>query len=199
MTKIFFDTEFTGLHKNTTLMSIGLIDEFGDTFYAELTDYDESQVNEWLRENVIANFRLNDQQAGQFFVEQDELSLCKATTIRATKNEVNTALILWLANQEVRKGPIQMWSDCLAYDWVLFNDLLADYTNGYPQLPAQIHYIPMDICPLFEMKGVNPDISREEYSGRKASYWTGSKHNALHDALTIKDCYYKLQNEDPTA
>lgn len=39
---IFFDTEFTGLHKNTTLISIGCVDENGRTFYAELTDYDES-------------------------------------------------------------------------------------------------------------------------------------------------------------
>ena len=36
MTKIFFDTEFTGLHQKTTLISIGLIAETGETFYAEL-------------------------------------------------------------------------------------------------------------------------------------------------------------------
>jgi hypothetical protein len=38
-TKIFFDTEFTGLHQGTTLISIGLISECGKTFYAEFTDY----------------------------------------------------------------------------------------------------------------------------------------------------------------
>jgi hypothetical protein len=37
-TKLFLDTEFTGLHQNTTLISIGLIADTGDTFYAELTD-----------------------------------------------------------------------------------------------------------------------------------------------------------------
>jgi hypothetical protein len=36
-TKIFFDTEFTGLHQGTTLISIGLISECGKTFYAEFT------------------------------------------------------------------------------------------------------------------------------------------------------------------
>jgi hypothetical protein len=36
--KIFFDTEFSGLHKNTTLISIGCISEDGKTFYAELED-----------------------------------------------------------------------------------------------------------------------------------------------------------------
>lgn len=48
-TKIFFDTEFTGLHQNTTLISIGLIAENGQTFYAELTDYDKSQIDGWIQ------------------------------------------------------------------------------------------------------------------------------------------------------
>ena len=55
MTKIFFDTEFTGLHQNTSLISIGLISEDGKEFYAEVSDFDKTQVNEWLEENVIKN------------------------------------------------------------------------------------------------------------------------------------------------
>ena len=47
--KVFLDTEFTGLRQNTTLVSIGLVAENGDTFYAELTDYDKSQVDHWLQ------------------------------------------------------------------------------------------------------------------------------------------------------
>ena len=42
--KIFFDTEFTGLHKNTTLVSIGMVAENGHTFYAELNDYNHNQI-----------------------------------------------------------------------------------------------------------------------------------------------------------
>ena len=55
--KIFFDTEFTGLHKDTTLISIGLIDENGRTFYAEFSDYYECQCDEWIRENVLKNLK----------------------------------------------------------------------------------------------------------------------------------------------
>ena len=54
-TKIFLDTEFTGLHKNTTLISAGLVSECGKTFYAEFSDYDKSQINDWLQDNVIKN------------------------------------------------------------------------------------------------------------------------------------------------
>ena len=58
--KIFFDTEFTGLHKNTTLISIGLVDENGRSFYAEFTAYNKSQVDDWIQENVINNLMSNN-------------------------------------------------------------------------------------------------------------------------------------------
>ena len=59
--RLFFDTEFTGLHKNTTLVSIGIIDSEGSkAFYAELTDYDATQIDDWLRENVISNLLLEN-------------------------------------------------------------------------------------------------------------------------------------------
>ena len=58
--KIFMDQEFTGLHQYTTQISIGMVTEFGDTFYAELTDYDENQVTEWIVDNVIDNLYLTD-------------------------------------------------------------------------------------------------------------------------------------------
>ena len=58
-TKVFLDTEFTGLHKKTTLISIGLVS--GEkTFYAEFTDYDKNQVGSWLKENVIDKLELTE-------------------------------------------------------------------------------------------------------------------------------------------
>lgn len=57
--KVFFDTEFTGLYKNTMLISIGLISEDRRCFYAELTDYDEAQCSDWIKEHVIANLNLS--------------------------------------------------------------------------------------------------------------------------------------------
>ena len=55
--KVFLDTEFTGLHKNTTLISLGITSEFGDSFYAEFTDYDRESIenDKWIQYNVINN------------------------------------------------------------------------------------------------------------------------------------------------
>ena len=51
MRTYFFDTEFTGLRKDTTLISIGIVSDTGDRFYAELTDYDEGMCDEWIEKN----------------------------------------------------------------------------------------------------------------------------------------------------
>lgn len=155
--RIFFDTEFTGLHKDTTLISIGLVAENGDKFYAELSDYAKDQLDPWLSENIIANL---------------------TGTNVMTKAELSVQLQLFLSKYDA----VEMWSDCLAYDWVLFNDIFG----GAFTIPKNVYYIPFDLCTLFKLKGIDPDVSREEYAGVG-----GVKHNSLHDAKVIKACYEK--------
>ena len=50
---VFLDTEFTGEHATATLVSIGLCTLDGRSFYATFNDYDETQITDWLRENVL--------------------------------------------------------------------------------------------------------------------------------------------------
>ena len=176
MTKIFFDTEFTGLHQKTTLISIGFISECGKTFYAEFADYDKSQVDNWIQENVINN---------TLFINGSSSSctnLNNYSHIGATETIV-ADLKDWLS--QFKK--VEIWSDCLAYDWVLFNHLFGHAFN----IPKNVYYIPFDICTLFKAKGIDPDISREEFSGMSDN---SQKHNALWDARVIKKCYENLIN-----
>lgn len=171
--KIFFDTEFTGLHQKTTIVSIGLVTEYGASFYGEFTDYDKSQVDEWLSDNVIKN------------LGPPKVKNCKYH--KGNSNHVASFLEDWLFyhSQLEDNGTIEMWSDCLAYDWVLFNDL---WGHAFA-IPGYIYYIPFDICTLFKIKCVNPDANRENFAEMASC---GTKHNALWDAMVIKACYEKL-------
>lgn len=187
--KIFFDTEFTGLHQNTTLISIGMVSEDGRTFYAELNDYDQSQINEWLQNNVIKNLLFESPAEGQqeHWMQSKinpEISLHQAWNLelRESKSEVSENLKEWLGQFD----QVEMWSDCLAYDWVLFNQMFGHAFN----IPKNVYYIPFDICTLMKIKGVDPDINREEFSGAMAE--GDLKHNALWDAQVIKMCYETL-------
>lgn len=163
--KLFFDTEFTGLHQHTNLLSIGIVDENGREFYRELDDYDTSQLNDWLKDNVIANFT-NEQPVNRIILEQH--------------------LREWLRGYDYGEK-LEIWSDCLAYDWVLFCEIFG----GAFEIPKNIYYIPFDICTYMKIKGVDPDVNREEFVGLEPLI--SAKHNALHDAKVIKACYEKLE------
>ena len=122
--RVFFDTEFAGLHQNTTLISIGCVAENDAEFYAELTDYAESQVD----------------------------------------------------------------------DWMLFNQLFGHAFN----IPKNVYYIPFDLSTLLKVKGVDPDVSREQYAyGKGYQATVKNKYNALHDAKVIKLCVKVLLPEAP--
>lgn len=174
MTKVFFDTEFTGLHKNTTLISIGLISECGKTFYAEFWDYDKTQIDEWLQTNVLDNLIWPNKKYNGNDYNKDNIFSGGST------DAIREDLEKWLSQFE----QVEIWSDCLSYDWVLFNDIFGHAFN----IPKNVHYIPYDICTVFKIKGIDPDISRKEFSGLENE----TQHNALADAKMIKACYERL-------
>lgn len=167
--RVFFDTEFTGLHQETTLISIGLVDENGHTFYAESLDYDPAQVDEWVQENVISKLQ---------------------STNRVSIRKLRKQLIEWFAQYD-ESETIEIWSDCLAYDWVLFCSIFG----GAMRIPKNIYYIPFDLCTLFKVKGIDPDINREEYAGMLKS-GARFKHNSLHDAKVIRKCYNRAMSNE---
>ena len=188
--KLFFDTEFTGLHKNTTLISIGIVSEDGRTFYCELNDYNESQVNDWILENVIAKlkFKRPAKDADEPFAAirhesnpvPNNLYNGYSIEFRGNMDDLRNELKRWLSQF---KETCYFWSDCLAYDWVLFCNIFFD------SLPFDVYYIPFDICTLFEVAGIDPDISRERFAGVENG---AMKHNALFDAKIIMECYIRL-------
>jgi len=189
--KIFFDTEFTGLHQNTTLISIGMISEDGRKFYAEFNDYDKTQVDSWLQENVIDNllFKAPPKDQQEYYMASrtedniigNDLYEYYNLDMRGSTEEIKVELEKWLSQFD----SVEMWSDCLAYDWVLFCQIFGHAFN----IPKNVYYIPFDICTMMKLKGIDPDISREEFVENSVS---GVRHNSLYDAKVIKACYEKL-------
>lgn len=178
MTICFLDAEFSGLHQKTTLISLGMVSECGKSFYAEFVDFDRNQIDDWLRENVLANLILPDAPHGMpFHATASGLAL----TIKGNKAVIKNVLNEWLSQFDT----VEVWGDCLAYDWVLFNNIFGSAFD----IPKNVYYQPFDIVTAFKLKGIDPDISREEFIGNSVK---GVKHNALYDAKVIKACYDKL-------
>jgi len=174
MIKIFFDTEFTGLHQDTTLISIGCVSDNDKTFYAEFDDYDRSQMTDWLERNVVPKLskpkysRINDN-----------------VKMYGSKKQIASEIKNWLYSITDKTGEqLEFWGDCLHYDWILFCELYG----GSQYIPSNVYYIPFDISTMMKVKGIDPDIKREIFSNVN-----NNKHNALADALMIKKCYYNAE------
>lgn len=206
--KVYYDAEFTGLNQNSQLISIGLVTEYGNWFYAEFTDYDPN-VSGWIQDNVINNLILTDKDTGAIVrLTPYRETICNIKLldhsynydIRGTKEEVRDELKKWLKTlSKFYRCQIQIYSDCYAYDWVLFNNLICDDGDAL-NIPDYIYYIPIDLSTALQLKGIDPDITREELLGERVitnmrrvypfnNMGEKCKHNSLWDALICKLCF----------
>lgn len=77
MKKIFIDTEFTDLHPEAKLISIALVSETGNYFYAELNDtYERCECS-----NFVMNFVLPFLKGGKYVMSEKECALAIANWI----------------------------------------------------------------------------------------------------------------------
>lgn len=190
---IYFDTEFTGLVPNTTLISIGCVAETGEKFYAEFTDYNRDLCDDWIKENVIANLFMEDEpidgkidDTGNPFFDY---------TFIGDSYFIRDAFTEWLEYVNPNKERIQFVSDVCHYDFYL----LCNLFGGAFSLPEYVCPWCHDICQdlIDPNDGDIKDgfdafnFSREEackfYNQGKLP--EGKKHNALYDAEVIKMIY----------
>ena len=182
-TKIFWDMEFTGLHKLTTAISIGLVAEDGKKYYAEFTDFDKYQIDDFLRKEVLSKRIL-----GEYNPETDYDPKADTVYVKGDSDDVYATMLAWL--EQYAEDGIEMWGDLLAYDWVLFINIFG---NGLA-LPKFIDYIPMDLCTALALYGEDKDVNRDvfAYGEELAETKKAKKHNSLYDAETSLEVFKKL-------
>jgi hypothetical protein len=178
--RLFLDSEFTGLHQFATLISLALVGETGEAFYAEFTDFDRKQVDGWLQKHVLAHTRwLQQGSEGPWAGGEEGVTLCLGDS-----GFVRDRLTDWLG----RFAAIEIWADCPAWDWVLFCQLFG----GALHIPRHIFYLPHDLATLFHARGLCADTPRARFAGMAPAGETGQPHNALWDARVLKACYARL-------
>jgi len=185
MIRVFFDTEFTGLRKCTTLISIGLVSETGKRFYAELSDYDEEQCDDWVKKNVIANLIMegNEELAQELHDDPD------TTVVIGRKLSVGIELAWWLKSLG---DNIQFVSDVCHYDMVLLIDLLCGDALKLPEyINPFCHDLNQDLPGIIHASEKEAfDYSREKIlMDFGIDFPLGQKHNSLYDAEVIKKIY----------
>lgn len=169
---VFLDTEFTGEHARATLVSLAMVTLDGDEFYACLNDYDQDQVSDWLRDNVLAH-------------------IDPATTVSSA--QAYARLARWLEAYTEGK-PLYVVSAGLLQDYILFLEMFRfacperKYFHALHCLPAYLqHHAALDLNTLFRVCGVDPATDRAAFGGV-----SGIRHNALDDARAVRSCFLRL-------
>lgn len=181
---LFLDTEFTGLHQDTTLISLALVTQDGRYFYAESTEYDEDQVDEWVERHVLPHLTFDPLVSGR-----ERIPWFEGVLVCGTESDIVLHLKRWLLETfgAAEEGSVEVWGDVLAYDWVLFCELFG----GTMHIPDELHDIPFDLAALMKARGVDPDVNRFEYAGEEGR-GANHQHHALWDAMAVRACYNKL-------
>ena len=176
--KIFFDTEFTGLHKDTTLVSIGMITEQGESLYAEFTDFDKSYDDVWFKKNVLNNLKYIGNVKRSNIIA--DVELC------GTKERVVSEIRKWLEKFD----DITLVSDVCHYDMVLFIDLFGTAFDLPKNICPSCHDINQDIAKYLNISEKEAfDYSREDLVKDTLLANSQDKHNSLYDARVIKYIY----------
>lgn len=193
MKKLFFDMKFTQLRQDTTIISLGIIDEDGRSIYAEYTDYNKELVDEWIQDNVIKHTE---------FLHCDIVDVLamrvmprcnnNKTSLFGDRENNRKCILYWL--EEYKDQDIQFVSDICHYDMVLLIDALYDNAlNMPPNISISCHDINQDIARYLNITDKEAtDISREELILEYLKDEPIVKHNALFDAKVIRFIYNKI-------
>ena len=192
--KLFFDTEFTGLHKNTTLISVGIAAEDGRRFYGVLNDFDRTQCTKWINENVLKGV-VEDLLSVPLSIENDigeDGKYKDAWIIKGNKRFVSIHLNRWL-DWICGYDSIQFVSDVCHYDFVLLIDLITNGGTAF-DLPGNIspvcHDMNQDIARFYKVTDAEAfDMDREQIMNDLCGQdyiVKGNKHDAMYDAEVMR-------------
>lgn len=136
--KYFFDTEFaeTGGRKLPTidLISIAIVSEDGREFYAESSEFDEANCNDWVKANV--------------------LPLLGPPELRLTRVQIRERILGFVGPDPV------FWAYYASYDWVVFCWLfgsMMDLPKGWPMMPMDLQQWWIELAKPSSAKPVGPD------------------------------------------
>ena len=153
---LFLDTEFTGLHLNPGLISLGLVDETGKrTFYAELPEESyRSRCTDWVVENVLPLL-----EGGNSIVPIDALRI---------------RLQEWIESFDDRTMLI---TDSPDYDFELIKLLFAG------SWPKNLSKQPMQFDSYAMGEDRQPSLERTMQNYHSTAR---PEHHALHDAFALR-------------
>lgn len=188
--RFWYDTEFLEDGKTIELISIGIVCENEATYYAVNSDapWDRLRDDDWMMDNVVRH--LPTHSTGQVKENKGFGNKRKYSWggISMRSTEVKPK---WVIANEVREfltgnrnndgTPVELWADYAAYDHVALAQLWGKMIGLPKGIPMWTH----DLRQLWEQEG------RPEFPD-----FDNGEHQALADALELRDRWHWLQRDD---
>jgi hypothetical protein len=182
VTKYFIDTEFIEDGKTIELISIGIVSENDEAYYAINQDCHFERASGWVMENVLnphIGCILLDGSDGfrKFEFKEDVKKYIK------TKEQIAADI----SSLVLPDSDPEFWANYASYDWVVFCQLfglMIDLPKGYPMF---CHDIQQEIERISRNFGLDVDLPFQNEH---------QKHHALYDAYWDRSCYLALPTND---
>jgi len=176
---IFLDTEFTGEHGQTSLVSLGMVTMENQTLEINFNDFKKKQVTRWLKNNVLPK------------LTERPIFLKKKSIFH-----IHNFLENYSGGRKIIIVTAGKTLD-LSLFFDLYKFLKKNKKNNFHWLYDLPHYLShsnhLDLNTMFFLAGLK-NIDREKFVNIKT---IKNKHNALYDAIVIKKCFCKLLNKFP--
>jgi hypothetical protein len=173
MTKIFYDTEFLENGISIKLLSIGMVKEDGETYYAIVNDLDlmeRAWTHSWLRKNVMQHLPLYVDYDGDLVWDRD----CVDYKYVKPRHEIAEDIKYFINGTT---NP-ELWAYYGAYDHVALCQLYGTMVSLPMGIPMFTHELMQEI---------------EKDTGFVPVEQSEGLHNALEDAEWNKETYQRLQ------
>lgn len=195
----YIDTEFNEQPGSIELISIGIVSELGDTFYAENSLLNKDACNEWVQENVLPKLLYYGKDALPGTVgisdEKKVAAFSRPAVLHHHKVYGGTYLIKkhlleWFeaCSQDrplERVGEPEFWAYFADYDWVVFCWIFGRMIDLPPNFPKFC----LDLKQEMKQNNLSGDWKREKCPDPE------DEHNALVDAMWNKKLHEKINEE----
>ena len=175
------DTEFIEKPNTIDLISIGIVSQSEEKFYALSNSYDYYKASDWVKKNVIAPLHkdaeyCNARNGGRGVGSVD----CFHRSEGMSTSRITNGILEFVGYPDYRNGFPEFYGYYADYDWVVFCWLfgsMIDLPKGFPMYCK-------DIKQMIDDKG-NPTKPGQ----------SGAEHDALSDAIYHKELYYWIKTK----
>jgi hypothetical protein len=186
--RIAYDTEFLEDGQTIELISIGMISDDGDEYYAVNDDAPWRRIrkHEWLMQNVVPQL---PQPHGDWRNNMPHRWLCdRADAVVRPREDVARRVrefILCARRRSENGHPLELWADYAAYDHVVLAQLFGPMVDLPPGIPMFTH----DFQHELSRRGLRRDDPRLPTQA-------AGVHHALADARHLMKCLRWLDTQD---